>query len=216
EKVVEQIQTMSGTASALQADVADRNSVERMVDRVIVQFGKVDILVNNAGILLHSDLLSFTDEELELMWSTNVKGVLYCTRAVAPHMIRKHHGRVINLSSIAGLGTAATGTTPYAATKAAVVVLTKRFALELGSHGINVNAIAPGLIRTDLILKGASQDAVERIVKYCKEASMLRRVGEPQDVANVALFLASDDSSFVTGQVISVDGGRIDFLTHSL
>jgi 3-oxoacyl-[acyl-carrier protein] reductase len=216
EKVVEQIQTNGGNASALQADMADRKSVEHMVSMVLDQFGKVDILVNNAGILLHSDVLSFTDEDVEMMWSINVKGVLYCTRAVAPHMIRNKYGKIINLSSIAGLGTAAAATTPYAATKAAVAVLTKRFALELGSYGINVNAIAPGLIKTDLILKGVGPDVAEGIIKYCQEASMLRRVGEPQDVANAALFLASDDSSFMTGQVITVDGGRMDFLSHSL
>ncbi len=215
ERVVEQIQKTSGDASALQADVADQTSVKNLIGRVIDQSGRIDILVNNAGILLHSDILSFTEDELESMWGTNVKGVLYCTRAVAPHMMRERYGKIINLTSIAGLGTAAAGTTPYAATKAAVGVLTKRFALELGSSGINVNAIAPGLIKTDMILEGLGPDAAAGIIKYCEEASMLRRVGEAQDIAGVALFLASDDSSFMTSQIITVDGGRRDFLSHS-
>lgn len=216
EEVAEQIRAMGGSALALQSDVAVKRSVDLMIDRVINEFGRVDILVNNAGILIRSDLLSFTDEELESMWRTNVKGTLYCTKAVAPHMIQERYGKIINMSSVAAFGTAVTDTTPYAATKAAVIILTKRFALELGRHGINVNAIAPGLVRTEMISGGLSQGDAERIIRYCEERSMLRRVGEPQDIANVALFLASDDSNFMTGQVISVDGGRIDFLTHSL
>jgi len=216
EKVVEQIQKTGGRGSSIQADVANQISVNQMVKKVIDRFGKCDILVNNAGIMYRAKPLIFTDTETEAMLGTNVKGVINCTKAIAPEMIKKGSGKIINISSIAGVGIATLGTTTYAATKAAVDTLTKRFALELGSYGINVNAIAPGVVKTDLILKGIEPSKVGDFIKYCEDASMLHRIGEPQDIANVACFLASDKSSFMTGQIITVDGGRKDFLSHSL
>ena len=216
EKVVEQIQKTGGRGSSIQADVANQTSVGQMVKQVIDRFGKCDILVNNAGIMYRAKPLSFTDTETEAMLETNVKGVINCTKAIAPEMIKKGSGKIINISSIAGVGIATLGTTTYAATKAAVDTLTKRFALELGSYGINVNAIAPGVVKTDLILKGMEPSKVDDFIKYCEDASMLHRIGEPQDIANVACFLASDKSNFMTGQIITVDGGRKDFLSHSL
>jgi len=147
---------------------------------------------------------------------TNVKGTLFCCQSVVPHMIRKRSGKIVNISSLAGLGTALAGTTLYAATKAAVMILTKRFALELGPYGINVNAIAPGHILTDMTLKGRSPAEVRERSRYFEEHTMLRREGEPEDIANAVLFLTSDEASFVTGQILAVDGGRTDFLTHSL
>ena len=216
EKVVKQIQKKGGKGSSIQADVANQTSVDQMVKQVIDRFGKCDILVNNAGIMYRAKPLSFIDTETEAMLETNVKGVINCTKAIAPEMIKKGSGKIINISSIAGVGIATLGTTTYAATKAAVDTLTKRFALELGSYGINVNAIAPGVVKTDLILKGIEPSKVGDFIKYCEDASMLHRIGEPQDIANVACFLASDKSSFMTGQIITVDGGRKDFLSHSL
>ena len=216
EKVVEQIQKTGGKASPMQADVANQMSVDQMAKKVIDKFGKCDILVNNAGIMYRAKPLIFNDTETEAMWGTNVKGVINCIKAIAPEMIKKRSGNIINISSIAGVGTASSGTTIYAATKAAVDTLTKRFALELGSYGINVNAIAPGLVKTDLILEGIDPSEVGDFIKYCEDASILHRIGEPQDIANVACFLASNESSFMTGQVITVDGGRKDFLSHSL
>jgi len=216
EKVVKEIQNCGGKASSIKADVSNQISVDQMVRNVIDQFGKCDILVNNAGIMYRSKSLMFTDIENEAMWRTNVKGVINCIKAIAPEMIKKRSGKIINISSIAGLGTASSGTTIYAATKAAVNTLTKKFASELGVHGINVNAIAPGLVKTDLINEGIEPGELKNFIQYCENASMLKRVGEPQDIANVACFLASDKSSFMTGQVLTVDGGRIDFLSHSL
>ncbi len=216
DEVVKKIEKIGNKALSVKSDVADLKSVEDMIETAIEQFGKIDILVNNAGILLRSDLLSFNEEDLNIMWDINVKGLLYCTRAVAPYMISNNYGKIINLSSIAGIGTAAIATTPYAATKAAIIVLTKRFALELGKYQINVNAIAPGLIKTDMTINSKNQDTSDKLIKYCEEATMLHRLGKPQDIANVALFMASDDSSFMTGQIITVDGGRIDLLTHSI
>ncbi len=151
------------------------------------------------------------------MWRVNVKGILHCSRAVAPHMIERRYGKIVNIASVAGLGTAILpGNMLYASTKAAAIILTKRLALELGQYGINVNAVAPGLIPTDLSLGRRTPEERERRIQYFKERSILQRIGEPEDIANTTLFLASDEASYITGQVITVDGGRIDFITHSL
>ena len=218
DEVVEEIEKLGGAALSVQADVGDRGAVERMVERTLSEFGAVDVLVNNAGVALGGgSLLAFNDDEFDPLWRVNVKGVLHCTRAVVPHMMERRYGKVLNIASVAGLGTALLpGNMLYASTKAAVIILTKRLALELGQYGINVNAIAPGLIRTDMGLLHRSPEEQARRIKYFEEKSALHRIGEPEDIANVALFLASDESSFITGQVITVDGGRIDFITHSL
>lgn len=216
EKVVELIKKNGGTASIFQADVSNQKEVENMIQSVINKFNKIDILINNAGIMIHSNPLAFSENEIENMVGINIKGVIHCIKSVAPEMIKHKSGKIINISSIAGLGTASPGTTIYAATKGAINVLTKRFALEFGSYGINVNAIAPGLVKTDIIFNSIPSNKIEEFIKYCKESTMLKRVGDPQDIANTATFLASKESDFITGQVITVDGGRIDFLSHSL
>jgi len=218
EEVVEEIEKLGGAALAFQADVGDRDAVERMVGETLRALGGVDILVNNAGVYLGAGtLLEFNEDEYDPMWRVNVKGVLQCSRAVAPHMMEKRYGKIVNIASVAGLGTALLpGNMLYASTKAAVIILTKRLALELGRHGINVNAVAPGLIRTEMGEGVQPAEEHGERMRYFEENSILRRVGGPEEVANVALFLASDESSFITGQVITVDGGRIDFITHSL
>jgi 3-oxoacyl-[acyl-carrier protein] reductase len=216
KKTVEHIYDKGGLAKSIKADISNKKIVDGLAQNIISEFGRVDILVNNAGILINSDLFSFDEKDLDLMLGTNLKGVFFCTKSIAPYMIKNNYGKIINLSSIAGLGTAAENTTSYAATKASIIVLTKRFALELGSYGINVNAIAPGLIKTDMVLRGKSPELANRIVQYCIDNSVLHRVGTPNDIANVALFLASEDSDFITGQIISVDGGRKDFITYSM
>ncbi|MFQ6052719.1 MAG: SDR family NAD(P)-dependent oxidoreductase [Candidatus Bathyarchaeia archaeon] len=217
EEVVEEVERLGGAAMAFRADVGVREEVERMVEAA-TELGGVDILVNNAGVAMGAgSLLEFNDEEYDPMWRVNVKGVLHCTRAVAPQMMAKGSGKVVNIASVAGLGTALLpGNMLYASTKAAVIILTKRLALELGRYGINVNAIAPGLIRTDMGLGYRSSAEQAGRIQYFIEKSILRRIGEPEEVASVALFLASEEASFITGQVITVDGGRIDFITHSL
>lgn len=214
-EVVDEIAKAGGKAIALQADVARAREVQAMVDEALGQLGKIDILVNNAGLFRVGQIRALSDADLEEMIAINVKGVIHCARAVTSHMISQRYGKIINVSSIAAFGTTVAGTTPYAATKAAVVALTKRLALELGPHGINVNAICPGFIRTDMSLPAAPSEAVQARVARLAGKAMLRRVGEPEDIARSALFLASDDSSFVTAQVLTVDGGRMDFLSHS-
>jgi NAD(P)-dependent dehydrogenase (short-subunit alcohol dehydrogenase family) len=213
--VVEQVRHLGGRAVALQADVSSPAAVDEMLAKARHELGPVDILVNNAGLLFHGALLDYEKHEFEQMWEVNVKGILHVTAAAAPSMIERKYGRIINLSSIAALGTAFPGTTLYAATKAAVLTLTKRFALELGPAGITVNAVLPGLTVTDMVSGGLSAVEIERMKHNAASKSMLGRVGEPADIANVITFLASEESGFMTGQFLSVDGGRMDFLTHS-
>lgn len=214
-QVVDEILTAGRQAIAIQADVGRKAVVLAMVEEALGQLGRIDILVNNAGIFHQGNILTLTEEHLDRMIAVNVKGIIHCTQAIAPHMVARRYGKIVNIASIAGLGTARPDTGPYAATKAAVISLTKRLALELGPHGINVNAICPGFIRTDMVLSRGTPDEVEARLASVAKTAMLGRVGEPEDVAASALFLASDEASFITGQVLTVDGGRMDFLSHS-
>jgi 3-oxoacyl-[acyl-carrier protein] reductase len=187
-----------------------------MVGEAVKRFGGVDILVNNAGMGGGGGpLLELKEGDLDRLVTTNVKGMMFCCQSVVPHMIRKRYGKIVNIASVAGIGTALAGTTLYAATKAAVMILTKRFAMELGPYRINVNAVAPGHILTDMTVEGRSPAEVSERSRYFEEHTMLRREGEPEDIANAVLFLTSEEANFVTGQILAVDGGRTDFLTHS-
>ena len=213
-EVVRQIEGGGGRAVALAADVAVRSEVEAMVRGALEAFGALDILVNNAGVFETGSLLALEEAALDRMFAVNVKGIVHCVTAAAPHMIERRSGRIVNISSLAALGTAVAGTTPYAATKAAVLSLTKRAALELGGYGITVNAICPGFIRTDMLASVGAPDDAARIAALEKK-TMLGRIGTPEDIAGCVVFLASEEASFVTAQVLTVDGGRLDFLTHS-
>jgi NAD(P)-dependent dehydrogenase (short-subunit alcohol dehydrogenase family) len=156
-------------------------------------------------------------DAFDAMLTTNVKGIIFCTQAVMPHMMKRRYGKIVNISSIAGLGTSVRpGNLFYAGTKGAVNVITKQLALELGPHGIYVNTIAPGLIKTDMPISNRSPEAWEKRVKNNIETTMLQRLGMPEDIAYVVVFLASDESNYITAQVISVDGGRMNVITHSL
>jgi len=203
-----------GRAFAVRADVARKEEVESMVKRIGDQMGTVDILVNNAGILRHGSLEDDYDSDLDAMLGTHVRGTIYCTREVARIMKRKRYGKVVNLSSIAAVGTALPGTTPYSATKAAVASLTRRFAFELGSSGINVNCVAPGFVQSEMTIAGMGDEEWKKTTERMSSKAMLARIGQPKDIANAILFLSSDESSFITGQMLVVDGGRMDYLTH--
>jgi len=182
-------------------DVSQRDQVDRMVNEVLDQFGKIDILINNAGITMDSTLVKMTEADWNRVVSINQTGVFHCTQAVVPHMIKAGYGRVINTSSIVGrMGNF--GQTNYAATKAAVIAMTQTWAKELGRKGINVNAVAPGFIMTPM-----TEKMPEKILNGMKEKVSLQKLGTPRDVANTYLFLASDDSSYINGAVIPVDGG---------
>lgn len=185
----------------LGVDVSKRDQVDRMVNDVLNQFGKIDILINNAGITMDSTLVKMTEEQWNQVVSINQTGVFHCTQAVVPHMIKEGFGRIINTSSIVGrMGNF--GQTNYAATKAAVIAMTQTWAKELGRKGINVNAVAPGFIMTPM-----TEKMPEKVLNGMKEKVSLQKLGTPRDVANTYLFLASDDSSYINGAVIPVDGG---------
>jgi 3-oxoacyl-[acyl-carrier protein] reductase len=210
EAVAGEIRAGGGRALAVRADVGDVTQVREMVARVASELGDVDVLVNNAGVFRPGDLEDFDASQMDAMRRVNVDGLVTVTRAVAGRMKERRFGRIVNVSSVAALGTAMRGTTFYAATKAAVVVLTRRFAMELGPHGITVNAVAPGFVPTDMAAAGRAEADYAAIAAR----AMVGRVGTPEDIANAVAFLASPESGFVTAQVLTVDGGRLDFIGH--
>jgi 3-oxoacyl-[acyl-carrier protein] reductase len=218
DEAVEEIKKGGGEAYAFQADVSDEGAVKDMVNTALERLGSIDVLVNNAGILLDGGHLNELDlDAFDPTMSVNVKGVLNCCRAVAPFMKEQGKGSIVNIASVAGLGTASRpGNMLYSSTKAAVIIITKNMAMELGPHGIRVNAVAPGLIKTDMGLKGKPAEQQKERLDYYRSHTMLSRIGEPREIAEAVTFLASDRASFVTGQTLTVDGGRFDFLSHSL
>ena len=214
EGVVAKIRSEGGRALAVGADVGDEAQVRAMVARVEGELGDIDILVNNAGVFRRIELENMDWAVMEEMQRINVRGVVNVTQAVVAGMRSRRYGRIINLSSIAAHGTSMAGTTFYAATKAEVVLLTRRFAQEFGPQGITVNAIAPGFIATDLVWVDRGKEEVERLFASIAARAMMRRVGSPEDIAHAAAFLAADEAGFVTGQVLTVDGGRLDYINH--
>ncbi len=213
EAVVAEIRAMGRKAIALQADVSQRDQVKRMVSEAINTFGKIDILVNNAGILIPKDLMETSDDEWDRVMDVNLKGPFICMQEVSKSMIEQGGGRIISTSSISGLGCAPTGEGAYGCSKAGLIMLTSVAAQDLGPYSVNVNCIAPGWIKTDMTA-GKSGVEAETVNKRKATLAAMRRIGEPEDIAKVALFLASEESSFITGQVIVADGGRVDFVSH--
>jgi 3-oxoacyl-[acyl-carrier protein] reductase len=214
EAVVAQIRDSGGHALAVGADVGDARAAQAMVEKVAREFGPVTILVNNAGVSRRGNLMSFDFSLMEGMQRTNVDGLVYVTRTVVPGMQSAHFGRIVNISSIAAHGTTTADTTFYAATKAAVSVLTRRFALEFGEYGITVNAVAPGYIATEILFSGRTPEQVAALNERMVANTMVRRIGATEDIAHAVAFLVSPEASFVTAQVITVDGGRMDYIGH--
>jgi len=212
ESLVADIRANGGRAIAVAADVADDAAVEGMVDRVSAAFGPVTILVNNAGISEKGTLDSYDSQKLERMRQVNVNGLIHTTRAVMTDMRRQKYGRIVNITSIAALGTAVQGNAFYAASKAEAQILTLRFAMELGMHGITVNAVAPGFVQTDMARGSREEQALKEQAQALGSRAMVGRVGEPEDVANAVAFFASPESGWVTAQVLAVDGGRMDYI----
>jgi 3-oxoacyl-[acyl-carrier protein] reductase len=214
ESLVNEIRASGGQALAVQADVGEPSQVQLMIERVTAELGPVSLLVNNAGVFFRGTLENLDPEDMKRMWRTNVDGVVHVTRVVVPGMKARRYGRIVNVSSIAAHGTAIPGTTFYAAAKAAVLILTRRFAMEVGRDGITVNAVAPGFILTDMVRQGLSEQEYQVVVERFCELSMVGRVGEPADIANAVAFLLARDSGFITGQTLTVDGGRMDYIGH--
>ena len=209
------IDAAGGRAALLQADVADTAAVTAMLAKAEAELGPVSILVNNAGVSASATLESYDPAALERMREVNVNGVIHTVRAVMAGMKTRGYGRIVNIASNAAMGTALPGTTFYAATKAEVLILTRRFAMELGRSGITVNAICPGWIVTDMARRGASEEAFTQRVASMRDRTMVGRVGAPEDIATAVAFLADPDAGFVTAQVLTVDGGRMDYIGHS-
>lgn len=193
-------------------DVSERQSVQDWVEQVIAQFERIDVLVNNAGILRDATLVKVKDGELvkqmseeafDSVISVNLKGVFNCTQTIAPYMIRQGAGSIINASSVVGLD-GNFGQTNYVAAKAGVVGMTKVWARELGRYNIRVNAVAPGMILTEMLLS-MPEEALESF----KQRASIKRLGTPEEVANLYLFLASDEASYISGEVVRVDGGLV-------
>ena len=212
--VAQAINASGGRAIAIQADVQHAGQVAEMAAAVRASLGDPEILINNAGVVSRGDLDDFDFSQMNAMRGTNVDGLVHVTRALIGGMKAAGYGRIVNLTSIAAHGTSMPGTTFYAATKAAVSVLTRRFAMDLGQHGITVNAIAPGFILTDMVSDGRTAEQIEQVCSSVAAKTMVRRVGKPEEIAYAVSFLASEQAGFITGQILTVDGGRMDYITH--
>lgn len=201
EEVVNEIVAAGGKAEAIQCDVSDFTKTAEFFEQVLSKYSRVDILVNNAGITRDQLVMKMSEEEFDAVLDTNLKGAFNCIRQVSRQMLKQKAGRIISISSVSGvMGNA--GQANYSASKAGVIGLTKAVARELASRGITVNAIAPGFIATEMTDK-----LPESVQEAAKEQIPMKHFGKVEDIANMAVFLASEDAGYITGQVISVDGG---------
>ncbi|WP_367179407.1 3-oxoacyl-[acyl-carrier-protein] reductase [Clostridium sp.] len=202
-QVVKEIEALGVKVLAIQADISSYSDVEKMMKKCVEEFGSIDILVNNAGITKDGLLMRMKEEDFDSVIDINLKGAFNCTRHVSAIMLKQRSGRIINISSVTGI-TGNAGQVNYSAAKAGIIGMTKSVAREFGSRGVTCNAVAPGFIQTDM---------TESLPNKVKDAMMstipLKRLGRPEDVANVVAFLATDEAAYITGQVINVDGGMV-------
>ena len=205
QNVAREINEDAGRAVALQADVSEWAQVKQMVKDVLAKFDKIDILVNNAGVLRPTKVEDITSEEWDLIMSVNVKGVFNCSKAVLEVMKTQRSGRIVNIASSAGRSVSDFGGVHYTTSKAAVIGLTRHLAKDAAPYGITVNEICPGTIDTEMVRDSCKPQYLQEVVS----AIPLGRMGTPNDVANVVLFLASDLSSYVTGASLDVNGGAL-------
>ena len=203
KEVIEKVEKNNVKGLAIKADVSKEKDVEEMMKTINNQFKTIDVLVNNAGITRDNLLLRMKAEDWNQVMDTNLKSVYLCTKAVTRNMMKKKYGKIINITSVVGISGNA-GQSNYSASKAGVIGFTKSVAKELGSRGINVNAVAPGFIDTDMT-SVLSEDIKDEMLKSIP----LNRIGRPQDVANLVAYLSSDEADYITGQVIHVDGGML-------
>ncbi|MVU82205.1 SDR family oxidoreductase [Nocardia sp. ET3-3] len=205
---VDAIVAKGGKAIAVGCNVTDEAQVAAAFERVAAELGSVDVLVNNAGVLRDNLLFKMSVDDWDIVMSVHLKGAFLCSREAQKYMVKQKSGKIVNTSSVSALG--ARGQANYSAAKMGIQGLTRTLAMELGPFGINVNAVAPGFIVTEMTDATAARVGVspEEFREQAAKITPLRRVGEPVDIANVVSFLVSDDASFVTGQTIYVDGGR--------
>jgi 3-oxoacyl-[acyl-carrier protein] reductase len=212
EKLAGEINGRNEVALYRHVNVTQSEDVDAAVEELVGEWGKIDILINNAGILRDGQLVKvkdgeiqkrMSDEMFDMVIDVNLRGVFICTRAVSPHMIQQKRGIILNATSVVGLY-GNFGQTNYVASKAGVIGMTKVWARELGRYGVRVNAIAPGFIATEMVMA-----MPEKILDGMKQHTPLGRLGEPQDIADAYAFLASDQASFISGTVLSVDGGIV-------
>lgn len=203
DTLIEEIKEYEVQTLVVQGDVSSFEDCKKIADEAKEKFGSIDVLINNAGITKDALILRMTEEDFDKVISVNLKGVYNCSKHIAPIMLKQRSGKIINISSVVGVAGNA-GQCNYAAAKAGVIGITKTLAKELGSRGITVNAVAPGYIKTDMT------DALsEKVKKSIEDVLPLKRLGTPEDVAEAVGFLASDKASYITGQVLHVDGGMI-------
>jgi 3-oxoacyl-[acyl-carrier protein] reductase len=203
EQVVDDIKANGGEAIAVQANIADAEAVQRLMNTAVTTYGSLDILVNNAGITRDNLLMRMKDDEWDDVINTNLKGVFLCIKAVSRQMMKQRAGRIINISSIVGVA-GNPGQANYVAAKAGVIGLTKTTAQELASRNILVNAIAPGFITTEMT-DGLPEELKEAMLKQIP----LAKLGQPEDVAKAVAFFASDNAGYITGQTLHIDGGMV-------
>jgi NAD(P)-dependent dehydrogenase (short-subunit alcohol dehydrogenase family) len=215
EATADAIMSTQRKSLAVQVDVGDLQQIDRMVRTTIEQFGQIDILLNNAGVTRRADIMDITEADWDRIHRVNAKGVFFCLQRVAQEMITRRSGRIINIASIAGKGYVGASNVAYAASKGAVISMTKLAALQLGHHNINVNAICPGVTRTalsDANLRVRAQQegvSVEEMAQRRAAVIPLQRANDPEDIAAMVVFLASQGARNVTGQSFNVDGGLI-------
>jgi 3-oxoacyl-[acyl-carrier protein] reductase len=202
-RTAEEIGLSGGEALPFTADVTDSFAVEGLLDRVAEEWGRLDVVINNAGIVRDATLEDVTDEDWDATLDVNLKGAMIVTRAAVPHMLRRGHGRILSASSLVAR-TGNYGQTAYAASKAGVIGMTRVWARELGPRGITANVVAPGFIDTDMM-----KSVPPKVIEQVKARLPAGRLGRPEEVANVYLFLASDLASFINGAVVGVDGGLL-------
>jgi 3-oxoacyl-[acyl-carrier protein] reductase len=203
DEISAELKEMNAEFLAYEVNVVNRDQIQAMVDDVVSKWGKIDVLVNNAGITADNQLVKMPEEDFDKVIDVNLKGVFNCTQLVVPVMSDNGGGVVLNASSVVGLY-GNFGQTNYAATKWGVIGMTKTWAKELGKKNIRVNAIAPGFIATPMVKK-----MPEKVIEMMEGKAPLRRLGTPEDIANAYAFLASEEASFITGTVLSVDGGVV-------